>query len=908
MATEIGKLIARFEANVSHFEAGRKRVEQGMRQTATQMTATERAQVRASEQLQRQRSAALVRQWNADQRAHAAAERAKVRAAEQSARAQERAHDQMIARSKASYASLAAAASKAFLLIGGAAVTGLGLAISRAMSMDALVRGLTAIAGTSEKAQEQLKRLREVAKAPGLGFREAIQGSIRLQAVGINAETAERALKAFGNAVALTGGGKSELDRITVQLGQLSAKGKILAQDLKPIIEAAPAVGKALKEAFGTVDSEQLQALGLTTEQFIGKLLTALEKLPQVTNNSKNAWENFTDSLDIALVTLGKPFLEPLTRALDAVSPLLQSFAERTGEIFTMIGQDSVKLWENLPKSTKDSFASIVKTVQDLGGQVTGWFKENYPLIQAVVTNVLNKIAAFWQSHGGEIKAIVSATLKSVLDTATTILKILEGDWRGAWGRLASAVKEQGKVIQAAVVFVVRLAFEAVVAQKDLLKKGGISLGEALVDGAVQGMKSKAGWLTATVEALFNPLVPLARSILGSHSPSRKFFAIGQDVALGFALGIQSKSPEVQQTLADMLDIASGKFAKAPKKPAESAAKQIADMLKKQAEALRELAGEETAVARMNRLLSDPTVAKRIDDRTKALIRNTAAMIDASKIVRERYAITRPRRAEGETDRDAVRDRIVNPLAWMTGTRARRVGDNPDSDAVDFGGGSFWIEGGTGSERQRRKWGPSEEDFERLRSRTRRLADDITGAFNRAVVDGLEGGIGQGLKSMGLSLLDFVQNIFLSRLQNAIQQSLTGLAMGGGSGGGFWSGLLKSILGGAVGGAAGGITSLGGGSTYTPGGTGAVRPRIVGRATGGPIWPGQAFKLHRDELVVPTQAGMVYNRQQQAALGNVVHNHYTINMAPAPNASYSPRRSARQQADMLLAALQGAQA
>ena len=136
-----------------------------------------------------------------------------------------------------------------------------GAALAASAQIDALRRGLQAVtqqqlgeqgitgvrgiaqAATDTKAR--LLELRQVAALPGLGFAEAIQGDIRLRAVGISADLSKRALLAFGNAIATTGGGKSELDRVTVQLGQLSAKGKVLAQDLRPIIEAAPAVATA---------------------------------------------------------------------------------------------------------------------------------------------------------------------------------------------------------------------------------------------------------------------------------------------------------------------------------------------------------------------------------------------------------------------------------------------------------------------------------------------------------------------------------------------------------------------------------------------------------------------------------------------------------------------------------------
>jgi len=166
------------------------------------------------------------------------------------------------------------------------------------------VTGLQGIAQAAADTQNRLKELREVAKLPGLGFTEAIQGDIRLRAVGLSADLSKRALLAFGNAIATTGGGKSELDRVTVQLGQLSAKGKVLAQDLRPIIEAAPSVATALRKLYDTVDSEtiskSLQAQGKSSTDFIATLTDELAKLPKVTGGLAIAGENISDSLTLA--------------------------------------------------------------------------------------------------------------------------------------------------------------------------------------------------------------------------------------------------------------------------------------------------------------------------------------------------------------------------------------------------------------------------------------------------------------------------------------------------------------------------------------------------------------------------------------------------------------------------------
>lgn len=200
--------------------------------------------------------------------------------------------------------------------------------LDAAVTIDSLKRGLTAIVGSAEEASVQLQRLTQIAKLPGIGFEEAIQGSIRLQAVGFSAADAEKALIQFSNAVALTGGGREELARITVQLGQLAAKGKVLSQDLRPIIEAAPAVGRALKQAFGTVNADDIADLTTNSREFLDTLVKELERLPRAAAGARNTFENFRDEVFRASAAVGDALIPVLTRLISVAGPIITKLAE----------------------------------------------------------------------------------------------------------------------------------------------------------------------------------------------------------------------------------------------------------------------------------------------------------------------------------------------------------------------------------------------------------------------------------------------------------------------------------------------------------------------------------------------------------------------------------------------------
>jgi tape measure domain-containing protein len=201
-------------------------------------------------------------------------------------------------------------------------------AVKAAVSMDSLKRGLVAVSGSSAEAERQLVRLKEVAKLPGLGFKEAIQGSVNLQAAGFSAQLAERSLKAFGNALATVGKGKAELDGVVLALTQIQSKGKVSAEEINQIAERVPQIRRAMIAAFGTADTEILQKAKLTSTQFVNAITRELEKLPKVTGGAQNSFENLADTAQQSLQKVGAPILRTLIPALDKLAPKIEAAAD----------------------------------------------------------------------------------------------------------------------------------------------------------------------------------------------------------------------------------------------------------------------------------------------------------------------------------------------------------------------------------------------------------------------------------------------------------------------------------------------------------------------------------------------------------------------------------------------------
>lgn len=235
----------------------------------------------------------------------------------------------------------AGGALRSVALVGLGAGVGIGAAAMKvAADMDTLTRSLASVSANSDDLHAQLGRLKEVAKLPGLGFQEAIQGSVRLQNAGLSARQAEAAMMAFGNAIALVGGGKAELDGVTLALTQMASKGKVSAEEINQLNERVPQIRRAMQDAFGTADTEALGKMGVDAATFIEKITVAMNKLPVATGGVKNAAENLGQSIKDALEPLGTG----LVRALSEAGPLIDRVLGRVREISNFLGEGLMAL------------------------------------------------------------------------------------------------------------------------------------------------------------------------------------------------------------------------------------------------------------------------------------------------------------------------------------------------------------------------------------------------------------------------------------------------------------------------------------------------------------------------------------------------------------------------------------
>ena len=124
----------------------------------------------------------------------------------------------------------------------------------------------TTMLGGADKAKAKMDEMEKFAANTPFSLESVVQGTQRLLAMGFAAKDTQTVLTAAGDASAGLGKGEEGIERITLALGQMNAKGKVSAEEMKQLTELgvngwqylADSQGKSVQEVMKMAESGAL--------------------------------------------------------------------------------------------------------------------------------------------------------------------------------------------------------------------------------------------------------------------------------------------------------------------------------------------------------------------------------------------------------------------------------------------------------------------------------------------------------------------------------------------------------------------------------------------------------------------------------------------------------------------------
>lgn len=227
----------------------------------------------------------------------------------------------------------------------------------------------------------------------------------------------------------------------------------------------------------------------------------------------------------LILAELGKEFGGSAKAAGDAMTPM-DRLSMKWGDMQENIGAKLLPVIEKLANWLTDKVIPAI-------GRVVGWVQQNWPKVQQVITDTVDKIKgyvipildaikALWSKWGDDILAFAKSTweniqlrIKGVLDIISGIFRvwasIFKGDWSGVWDGIKQVFSGIWTSIEATLkqaLAIIKLLFgtlgEALLDKVKAIPGMFLDLGKDIVKMIVKGIKNAGG---AVLDAL-KDLIP----------------------------------------------------------------------------------------------------------------------------------------------------------------------------------------------------------------------------------------------------------------------------------------------------------------------------------------------------------------------------------------------------------------
>ncbi|MBL8600355.1 MAG: tape measure protein [Myxococcales bacterium] len=463
-------------------------------------------------------------------------------------------------------------------MLGGGALLGGGAMIGRSIVEQASFReraltSLRSSLGTTGEALVAFRNAVRIANQTPLDTSQVVDATSQLAGAGFRGNQLTQLL-AIGTDIGANNG-QQAMESVIRALGQIRSKGRLQAEELMQIREAAPSIAQHLTPALGQVMgfrgdqaaiarqvNAAISAGRVSGDAFNRAFLEAGRRMSAgdgglggiaqaqsrtlggSLSNLSNAWDNLLLSLngDDGLANMAG--LRSFREALDGITSALDIASPR--------GQRAMRVLEPLINGL---FGTIFGGAGEGGGTVIDGFLSGLERATPTILSAVQGIRDFVGGMESGFMAALSPAIELIqqLDTGGGELRTTMRDIGRAVGYLAGAFVLGVGVIGGAIAAITRFIDDLVSSpQRALLYLVSFFTGipVQLVDGFLGSLRTQWGVLVATVEGLAGQLPESVRRVLGIHSPSRVMMQIGAYTVAGMEEGILSGHGDVERAMA----------------------------------------------------------------------------------------------------------------------------------------------------------------------------------------------------------------------------------------------------------------------------------------------------------------------------------------------------------------------
>lgn len=226
--------------------------------------------------------------------------------------------------------SLAGAVGIAF---GSAAVVAFGAKMIQAgTTVENALTGLTTLLKDKAEAQQVINSTMEDATKTPFAFEGLLAANKALISAGVGAKAAREDVLNLANAIAATGGGDDELQRMVVNLQQIRNTGKATALDIKQFAYAGVNVYKVLAEATGK-PIEKVKDMEVSYDM----LTYALKKAHDQGGIYASGLENMQKNTSVQISNLGDSVFQLSVRMFNDLKPAIDSIISGLGSMVQVL-------------------------------------------------------------------------------------------------------------------------------------------------------------------------------------------------------------------------------------------------------------------------------------------------------------------------------------------------------------------------------------------------------------------------------------------------------------------------------------------------------------------------------------------------------------------------------------------